>query len=466
MSIESFDVISPIDGQVLDSFAYSTDAEIAAALTNISHVQKKWQATPLSERAEICRRALAYFETNKADIAREITQQMGRPIQYTPGEVAGLQERGHYMIDIAAAQLADVAVPEQPGFKRYIRREPVGTVFVIAPWNYPYLTAVNTIIPALIAGNTVLLKHSAQTPLCAERFLEAFTSAGLPKGIFQTLKLTHDQIAKLIQSPSINYVAFTGSVNGGAAIEQAASGRFIGVGLELGGKDPAYVRADANLEHAVANLVDGAFFNSGQSCCGIERIYVHQSCYDAFVEAFVELTKQYVVGNPLTPTSTLGPVVSTQAARSIQEQVDSAVNAGAQLCIAGNHFASQLVGLGDSYLAPQVLTQVNHDMALMREETFGPVVGIMSVLDDNEAIRLMNDSEFGLTASLWSMDVDTCELLGRQINTGTVFQNRCDYLDPALAWTGVKNTGRGITLSELGYHGLTQAKSFHLRSDI
>jgi len=239
---------------------------------------------------------------------------MGRPAAQCPGEVAGFEERARYMIEAAPAALAEVESAPKEGFTRFIRRDPLGVVFVIAPWNYPYLTAVNSIVPALMAGNAVILKHSAQTPLCAERFAEAFAAAGLPEGIFQFLHLGHRAALDLIGHDGVDFVAFTGSVPAGHAVQDAAAKRFIGLGLELGGKDPGYVRADVKLEHAVENLVDGAFFNSGQSCCGIERIYVHEAVYDGFVEGAVELAHNYVLGNPLEEGTTLGPMVRTAAA--------------------------------------------------------------------------------------------------------------------------------------------------------
>ncbi|MCG8671679.1 MAG: aldehyde dehydrogenase family protein [Pseudomonadales bacterium] len=459
----SFETISPVDGSVVTRTDYSSSEEIEAKLNAAKAVADSWRDLSISERAVVCRKALDYFERNKESIAAEITQQMGRPIKYSAGEVAGLQERGSYMIDIAEECLRDIEVPEQAGFKRYIRREPLGTVLVLAPWNYPYLTAVNTIIPALMAGNSVILKHSAQTPICAQRFKAAFEAAGLPAGVFDIVNLTHQQVDEVIRSPKINYVAFTGSVNGGACVEESASGRFIGVGLELGGKDPAYVRSDADLGFAIENLVDGAFFNSGQSCCGIERIYVHRDLYQNFIDGFAKLTADYVLGNPTDPDTTLGPVVSKAAATMIQQQIEAAIDMGAKALVDSQPFQDSIDRLGSQYMAPQVLVDVNHDMAVMTEETFGPVVGIMPVDSDEQAIDLMNDSPYGLTASLWTRDLETAEALGKQIQTGTVFMNRCDYLDPALVWTGVKNTGRGGTLSALGYESLTQPKSFHLR---
>jgi acyl-CoA reductase-like NAD-dependent aldehyde dehydrogenase len=409
----------------------------------------------------LCSAFVDAFVAEKPAIAREIAWQMGRPAQQAEGEVRGLEERARYMISIAESALEPLNVADKPGFERFIERVPLGLVLTVAPWNYPYLTAVNAVIPALMAGNVVLLKHSAQTPLCAERFSQAFARAGLPEGVFQHVHCGHEGVRELILDPAVDFVAFTGSVAGGHAVQRAAAERFIGTGLELGGKDPAYVRADARFEHAVENLVDGAFFNSGQSCCGIERIYVHHSLFDRFVEAFVALTQAYKLGNPLQESTTLGPMVRSSAAQFVRAQIDEALAKGARAWLDPRQFPEAREGT--PYLAPQVLTRVDHGMRVMTEESFGPVVGIQSVADDEEAVRLMNDSRYGLTASIWTADVQAARTLGAQLETGTVFMNRCDYLDPALAWTGVKDSGRGCTLSRVGYEHLTRPKSFHLR---
>jgi acyl-CoA reductase-like NAD-dependent aldehyde dehydrogenase len=400
---------------------------------------------------------------DRADqLGEELTRQIGRPIVYSPFEIRrGFAERVAYMCDIAESALADVALEPKENFARFIRREPVGTVLVLAPWNYPWLASVNAIVPAILAGNTVILKISPQTPLVAERYAEAFSAGGLPPGVFQFLHLDHDQVAEVVRDPRINFAAFTGSVAGGHAVQRAASGRFIGTGLELGGKDPAYVRADATLQFAIDNLVEGAMFNSGQSCCAVERIYVHESVYDRFVEGAVEVTKQYRLGNPLDPTTTLGPLVHTAAAEKVRKHLDDAVRRGANALVPSAMFPADKKGT--PYMAPQILVDVNHEMQVMTEETFGPVVGIMSVRNDEEAIHLMNDSLYGLTASIWTIDQDAALCIGEQLETGTVYMNRCDYLDPALAWVGVKESGRGCTLSRFGFDAFTRPKSFHLR---
>lgn len=453
--------ITPIDNSVYVERPYNTATEVQAVLSAAQKAQRDWRNTSIAERAKILSKAIDIFLTKKDQHAEEITRQMGRPITQSPFEMRGFEERARYMIQIAPEALADIEAKDKPGFTRFIRREPLGVVFIVAPWNYPYLTSVNGVFPALMAGNAVILKHSAQTPLCAEGFQDAFDQAGLPKGLFQHLVLTHDDTAKVIAAPEVAYVNFTGSVAGGHAVQQAALGKFIGLGLELGGKDPAYVRADANLDHAIENLVDGALFNSGQCCCAIERIYVHENLYDKFVDGFVDLTKKYRLGNPLDTNTNLGPMVRTSAAEFVRGQIADAVKHGAKALVDAKLFAADKAGT--PYLAPQVLVNVDHSMSVMSEESFGPVIGIMKVKSDDEAVKLMNDSKFGLTAALWTNDEKAALKIGNQIETGTVYMNRCDYLDPALAWVGVKDSGRGATLSKVGYEMLTRPKSFHLR---
>jgi len=457
--------ISPVDGSVYVERELATPEQIEKALGKAVKAQQQWKEIPIQERAGLCLKMVEALLGKMDEITPELSWQMGRPVRYTPNEIkGGFNERARYMIAVAERALTDVRVEPKPGFSRFIRREPLGVVFTVAPWNYPYLTSVNSIVPAIMAGNTVILKHAAQTPLCAERYNQAFKAAGFPEGVFQYLHMSHDNVAKVIADERIGFVAFTGSVAGGHAVTEAAKGRFLGLGLELGGKDPAYVRPDANLAHAIENLVDGAMFNSGQSCCGIERIYVHQDVYDQFVDGAVALTRQYRLGNPLDPETTLGPLVRTSAAEFVRGQIAEAIQQGAKALINPAEFPANKEST--PYLAPQILVGVNHSMRLMTEETFGPAVGIMPVSSDEEAIRLMNDSQYGLTAAIWTNDMDAAIRIGDQINTGTWYMNRCDYLDPALAWTGVRDSGRGCSLSVVGYEYLTRPKSFHLRTAI
>jgi acyl-CoA reductase-like NAD-dependent aldehyde dehydrogenase len=453
--------ISPVDGKELVRRPIMDDGAVDAAIAAARETQRSWRAVPLAERCALVLKVLDELLAMNQEVVPELAQQMGRPVRYG-GEFRGVEERARHMVRIAEKSLAPI-VPddERPGFRRMIKREPVGVVLVIAPWNYPFLTAINTIVPALVAGNAVLLKHASQTLLAGERFQAAMDRAGIPRGLFRNMVLSHDQTSRILGAGLVDHCNFTGSVSGGRAIERAAAGTFTSLGLELGGKDPAYVRADADLPHAIENLVDGAFFNSGQCCCGIERIYVHENLYDDFVSGAVALVNQYVLGNPLADATTLGPMAHKRFADLFRRQTAEALAKGAKAHIDPKRFPADT---GDTaYLAPQILTNVDHSMSVMRDESFGPVVGIMKVRDDDEAIRLMNDSPYGLSAAVWTSDVDAAEAIGERIETGTVFMNRCDYLDPGLAWTGVKDTGRGASLSTLGYESLTRPKSYHLR---
>src|SRR5689334_21406890 len=460
---ETVKLKSPIDGSIYAERPVATDQAVNAAVERAKAAQEKWAQVPIVERGKYMLAMLEALVAMSDEIVPEIAWQMGRPVRYG-GEFGGVKERVGYMVEIAEQALKPVMASDpKPGFRRYVKREPLGVVMVIAPWNYPYLTAVNTVVPALIAGSAVILKHAAQTLLVGEGFAKAFGQAGLPKGVFQNIVMNHAQTEKLLGSGKIDHVNFTGSVAGGRAIERAAAGTFMTLGLELGGKDPAYVLPDVKMDHAVANLVDGAFYNSGQCCCGIERVYVHENVYDEFVDGFIAETKNYVVGNPLDQATTMGPMAQARFADLIREQKAEALRKGARA-----HVGMKVEGdrEGSPYLAPEVLTNVDHQMSVMREESFGPIVGIMKVRNDEEAIALMNDSPYGLTASIWTRDADHAAAIGDRVQTGTVFMNRCDYLDPALVWTGVKDTGKGAALSAIGYENLTRPKSYHLREAI
>jgi len=456
--------ISPIDNSVYVERAYATSDEINATLNSAVAAQKAWKNVPLADRKKLCSQAVDAFVAKKDEIGKELCWMMGRPIASAAGEVAGMEERARKMIELSDDGLATVKLQEKEGYERWIQREALGVVFVIAPWNYPYLTAINAIMPAILAGNTVILKHSAQTPLCAERLFDAFVEGGLPEGVFQYLHLNHPDTEVVIKDERINHVAFTGSVPGGEMVEKAAAGRFIGIGLELGGKDPAYIRADADIAHAVDTTMDGAFYNSGQSCCGIERIYVDESIHDEFVRQATEWVKKLKLGRSDDAETSLGPVVRASAADFVRGQTAEAIEQGAVANIAADDFPEDQSG--SPYLAPQLLSNVDHSMRVMTEESFGPVVGVQKVRSDEEAIALMNDSEFGLTASIFTTDIDKGVELGQQVETGTFFINRCDYLDPDLAWTGIKNSGRGCTLSVMGYESLTRPKSFHIKTGV
>ncbi|WP_107497240.1 aldehyde dehydrogenase family protein [Thalassobius sp. I31.1] len=449
--------ISPIDGSVYAERPVLSLNAAQAAAKAAREAQKAWAARPVQERVDLVMAGVAAVGAMNDEIVPELAHMMGRPTRYG-GEFGGFEERAGHMAGIAVESLADIEVGEDATFKRYIKRIPHGVVFVVAPWNYPYMTAINTVAPALIAGNTVMLKHATQTLLVGERMAQAFHSAGIPEDVFQNVFLSHDVTNDLIAGNAFDFVNFTGSVGGGQAMERAAAGTFTGVGTELGGKDPGYVMEDADLDAAVDTLVDGAMFNAGQCCCGIERIYVHESLYDQFVEKAVAIVNGYKLGHPMDADTTMGPMANVRFAQEVRAQIAEALADGAVA-----HIDTMAEDDGGAYLTPQILTNVTHDMRVMRDESFGPVVGIMKVSSDAEAIKLMNDSEFGLTASLWTQDVDRAGRIGDELETGTVFMNRADYLDPGLCWTGCKNTGRGGGLSVIGFHNLTRPKSYHLK---
>jgi len=451
--------VSPVDGSVYAERPVAGAEQASETVATARRAQSDWASRPLTERISLVRSGVDRLGEMTDDVVPELAWMMGRPVRYG-GEFGGVRERATHMADIAESALAPEVVEASERFERRILREPLGVVFVIAPWNYPYLTAINTVAPALIAGNAVVLKHATQTLLAGERMVRAFVDAGVPGDVFVNLFLDHQTTEDLIAAGSFDFVNFTGSVSGGRTIERAAAGTFTGLGLELGGKDPGYVRADADLDAAVDTLIDGAMFNSGQCCCGIERIYVAAPLFDSFVEKSVAIVSGYVLGNPLDQKITLGPMASRRFADDVRAQTAEAVAAGATALIDPALFPADD---GACYLAPQILTNVTHDMSVMRDENFGPVVGIMKVADDEEALSFMNDSDYGLTASIWTADADRAAELGARIETGTVFMNRADYLDPGLCWTGCKDTGRGAALSALGYQSLTRAKSYHLK---
>jgi acyl-CoA reductase-like NAD-dependent aldehyde dehydrogenase len=448
--------LSPVDGREYARRALTPRAEVDRVLERARRAQRAWREVPLAGRSAAVRRFLEAIEALNADIVPELAWQMGRPVRYG-GELRSLKERVEAMIALAPEALAD-DVRE----RGRVARVPAGLVLVIAPWNYPFLTAANTIVPALLAGNALILKHSAQTLLAGERFAEAFAAAALPEGLFANLFLSHEETARLLGAGLVDHATFTGSVEGGRAVERAAAGSFTTLTLELGGKDPAYVRSDADVAAAVESLVDGSFFNSGQSCCGVERIYVHEAVWGEFLDGFVEGARAYRLGDPLDPETSLGPMASARGVAEVRRQLAAAVAAGARAHVPSQLFPAD-TGEG-TYLMPQVLTGVSHDMAVMREETFGPAIGIMKVSGDAEAVGLMNDSDYGLTASIWTRDAAVAQALATRVEAGTVLINRCDYLDPLLAWTGVKDSGRGASLGRYGFDGVTRPKSLHLGS--
>tara|TARA_Y100000741_G_scaffold124833_1_gene94090 strand:- start:806 stop:2185 length:1380 start_codon:yes stop_codon:yes gene_type:complete len=454
--------ITPIDNTIYVEREFATSDAIDNALALSKKALIEWRHNSLEERKKIISLFVENFLANNKEIEEELCRQMGRPISQCNGEMQGFKERALYMIEKSDEALKNIVSKKNKEFDNFIAKEPLGTIFVIAPWNYPYNTSVNSIVPSLLAGNCVILKHSSQTPLCAEQLYKAAKSSGLPDGVFQYLHLDHNSTSKIIEDKRIDHVLFTGSVSGGRQVKRSIGERFINAGLELGGKDPAYVRKDCNLDHAIENLADGVFYNSGQSCCGIERIYVDIEVYDHFIEGIKNFTEKYILDDPLKKETNLGPVVRLSAAQFIRNQIKDAISNGAKDIIDKNNF--NISKDNNCYVSPSVLINVDHSMKFMMDETFGPSVGIMKVSNEKEAEELMNDSPYGLTASIWTKDKEFALKFGKKIHTGTFFMNRCDYLDPGLAWTGVKDTGVGVTLSVLGFDHLIRAKSYHYRA--
>ncbi|MFO7564095.1 MAG: aldehyde dehydrogenase family protein [Enhygromyxa sp.] len=458
-------IVSPIDGQVAHQFEYLDDAAALAVVERAHAVQREWRRSSIADRGRLCLAMLDAFERNADPYAREITTMMGKPLGEARGEIGTMRARVEALVELAPAALADELLPEVPGFRRLIRHEPVGVVLDIAAWNYPLVVPINVVAGAVLAGDAVLIKHSPQTALCGAQLARSFAEAGAPEGLVSDFLCTHETVARVLGRRVIDQVAFTGSVRGGHEVYRAAAqDNFIGVGLELGGKDPALVLPDCDFDFTVSNLVEGAFYNAGQSCCAIERIYVHEQIWDRFVEAYVAHTRRLKLGDPLAEGTTLGPVVNAHAAARVQQQVAAALSAGAQLLTDEADF--EVPDRSPCYVAPKVLIDVDHSMALMREETFGPAIGLMKVRDEDQALALMNDSRYGLTASIWTGDDERAERVERladALETGTVFQNRCDYLDPQLPWVGVKDSGHGVSLSHLGLRALTRPKSLHFR---
>lgn len=460
----SFQIVSPVDGQVYRTVETLSLEKALTKLSQAEVAQAAFRRTSVVERTALCRRFMEVMRERQGEFAAEVTMAMGKPLSQAEGEIGGLCTRTEALCLSAPYALLDQLLPEKPGLTRFIRREPLGIVLDIAAWNYPYVVAINVVAPAILAGNAVLLKHAPQTAVVAEQFEEAFRAAGAPVGLVQSLMVDHETVNELLKTRRIHHVGFTGSVRGGAEVyARVAEAGFASCGLEMGGKDAAIVLDDADFESTVANLVDGAFYNAGQSCCAVERIYVPSKMHDAFVSAFVAETHKLKLGDPRLSKTTLGPVVNAQAAVRIREQVEAALRAGAKL--ETNDLLFEAPFESGCYLPPQVLTGVTHAMDVMSEETFGPVVGIMAYETEAEAVRLANDSRYGLTASVWSKSHERALPICEQLEVGTVYLNRCDAVDPDLPWVGVKESGLGFTLSHGGIVSMTRPKSFNLRSE-
>ncbi|KAG9253221.1 betaine aldehyde dehydrogenase 2 [Emericellopsis atlantica] len=463
MSVEVIKTISPTTNEPILTRNGASAQDLESLPQVATEAFNSFRKTTLKERQEIVKKFLKILSKHEDELAEELTVQMGRPIAFGGKEIQTAIKRAEYLLKISDEALQDTDGEPEKGFKRFIRKVPVGPVLVLFAWNYPYLILVNSLIPALLAGNTVIIKPSPQTPTIAERVSQFFTEAGLPQGVLQYFHCgSPTTMEAIVRDPKIALVCFTGSVAGGLAVQKAAADRIVPVGLELGGKDPAYIRADVDVDWAAEEIVDGAIFNSGQSCCSLERIYVDEKIHDQFVEAVQKVLKGYKLGDPFDKGTHVGPVISTRSKEAIEAHIKDALDQGAQDATPENESFSNPPPKGN-FVKPTLLTNVNHSMRVMTEETFGPVIPVMKVKSDDEAVRLMNDSEFGLTASVWTKDTAKAAELIEDIEAGTVFVNRCDYPSPDLAWTGYKNSGKGQTLGRFGFEQFVKSKSFHLK---
>ncbi len=459
--MKSFEVINPFLGQVDRSYEYHSFDQAKKSVEAAHKVQKGWAQRSLNRRIELVREGLQYFEIHREAIAQDIALQMGRPIRHAHNEINGFFERANYLCEVAKSALAPVILPKKHHLERRIEQAPLGAIFIIVAWNYPLLIAVNSVIPSLLSGNTVLLKHSSQTPEIGLHFERAFHTLGDHDQLLQTLFLDHQTTGRVIEECDVNQVIFTGSVGGGQKILTHTAKKFIQPVLELGGKDGAYISDQANLKLAAEGVVDGAIYNAGQSCCGIERVYVHESVYEEFIALVIPLLKAYQLGDPLDETTTLGPLAQTRQKEMLAQQVTEAQSLGAKVLVGGEPRRIE----GGAFWEPTLVVGVNHKMSLMKEENFGPILPVMKVRDLDEAIERLNDSEYGLTAAIYTKDREEAELFAARVEVGTIFRNRCDYLDPALPWSGVKKSGCGCSLSEFGFLSVTRRKAIHFRAD-
>lgn len=458
------EVDDPFSGGVAARVELADEAAVDDVLDRAREGARAVAATSIEDRVALCLRAVEAMERDVDAIAAEISSMMGKPIRQAKNEMAGMAKRARTMCAIAPAALQDIVVAptnaDERALERRIVRTPLGVVFDLPAWNYPLLTAVNVVIPAVLAGNAVVLKHSPRSPLVGDRFARAFESIGAAPGVVQSLHCDHPTSEAIAGDARVDHVAFTGSVFGGHRIQRAAADRFVDVGLELGGNDAAYVASDADLEKAIDGIVDGACYNAGQSCCSVERVYVHRSLYGRFVEGALALLKAYAMGDPKSDSTTLGPMAQPHHIEVLLRHVDDAVQKGGKLVFGGK---KTNVGGKGRFFEPTLLVDVPDDTLVMSTESFGPLLPVAAVDDDEEALRLMNDDALGLTASVWTKDRQRAARLAARLEVGTVYMNRCDSLDPALPWIGVKNSGKGCTLSVLGFERLTRPKAWNFR---
>jgi len=445
--------------QDICQYVMDENSDVEYKISQARDAFQQWKRQPIQDRVTHLKQALDYFEQHRDEIAINITQEMGKPLIQSHNEINTFLERAYFLCDIAESALKQQILPDNPGFHRQIAHEPLGVVFIMAAWNYPLLVAINGVMTALLAGNTVILKHSSLTPSIGQHFEKAFAHLAGIRPILQHVIVDHKTATRIIEQGDIDHIIFTGSVNAGRQIYAKTAHRIIDCQLELGGKDAAYVAEDADLSSAVASIVDGAIYNAGQSCCGIERVYVHASHYQTFIDEAKKILTSYKLGDPKQTDTQLGPLAKPGSSELLSQHITDAIDKGAEL-ICGGH--ARTIGRA-IFFEPTLLSNVNHQMLVMQEENFGPILPVMSVDNDEQAWKLIDDSSYGLTAAIYTTNKQRAMDFSQQVNAGTVFMNRCDYLDPALPWTGVKNSGKGSALSTYGFYSLTRRKAIHFK---
>jgi acyl-CoA reductase-like NAD-dependent aldehyde dehydrogenase len=452
-------IVNPASGAVITEVPEDGAFAVRRKYERARAAQPAWAATSIRKRLDAIRAFRQCVTARHETLARTLTQEVGKPIVQSRNELNGLLKRLDFFIAEAARVLRDekVFADEKERLEERISHEPLGVVANISAWNYPYFVGSNVFIPALLAGNSVLYKPSEFATLTGQHIAEMLHASGVPQDAFITVIGGAKTGAALLRQP-IDAVFFTGSYGTGARIGAAAGRKMIKAQLELGGKDPVYVCDDADPKAAATGLADGAFYNTGQSCCSVERIYVHERIHDAFVSAFVAEVKGYKLGDPMNDSTYIGPITRRPQLDVLKRQVADAKRKGAKLLTGGN----VITGKGN-WFEPTVFTNVDHRMAVMRDESFGPIIGIQKVASDEEAVALMNDSEYGLTAGVYTPDEKRARRILAEVRSGSAYWNCCDRVSPRLPWSGVGHSGIGLTLSTYGIQTFTRPKAWHLR---
>ena len=453
-------ITNPATGALILRVAADGPREVAARYAAARAAQPRWAATPLRKRLATIAKFRELIVARTDALAQTLTQEVGKPIRQSRNELKGLLARLDFFLAESARALREQKIFADPAQKldERISHEPLGVVANISAWNYPYFVGSNVFVPALVAGNSVLYKPSEFATLTGRHIADLLHAAGVPDDVFIPVIGGGATGAALLRQP-VDGVFFTGSYATGAKIAAAAGRRMIKVQLELGGKDPVYVCDDVDVKAAAAAVADGAFYNTGQSCCSVERIYVHEAIHGAFVDAFVAEVKSYKIGDPTDESTYIGAITRRPQLDVLRRQVADARRKGARLVVGGAAIKRK-----GNWFAPTVLTDVDHSMLVMREESFGPIIGIQAVADDDAAIELMNDTEYGLTAGVYTQDASRARRVLSRVAAGSVYWNCCDRVSPRLPWSGVKHSGVGLTLSTMGIQTFTRPKAWHLKS--